>query len=207
MIRYARTAIDEIGPEDAGTRFTAAEFERLPGREGHRYELIEGVLHVSPAANPIHAELQRIICKLLEGYRDASGASVFVRALTTARLIVESDPAATTNPEPDVAGYQKFPSPPPASYEGIEPAIVVEVVSPGSHDKDYGRNPELYERVASIMEYWIIDPTRGRERPAMTVFRRPGPGGEFERIEVPQGGVYESTLWPGLRIDLGRLWS
>lgn len=205
MIRYAGTTIREIGPEHAGTHFTADQFERLPGREGHRYELIEGVLHVSPAPQPIHARLARRLLNLLEGCRKPSGEPAFPEILVPARVLVDDDPEATTNPEPDIAAYVAFPSTTPTTYEGIEPALVVEIVSPGGHDKDYGRNPELYERVAGIMEYWIIDPTRGGERPAMTVFARPRPGEEFERTDIEPGGAYESKHWPGLRVDLSRL--
>ncbi len=203
MIRYAGTTIREIGPEHAGTHFTADEFERLPGRAGYRYELIEGVLHVSPVPRPIHARLARRLLNLLEAYCKPDGEPAFPEILAPARILVDNDPEATTNPEPDIAAYLEFPAETPATYEGIEPALVVEVVSPGGHNKDYGRNPELYERVAGIMEYWVVDPTRGGERPAMTVYRRQARGGEFERVDIEPGGVYESSHWPGLRVDLG----
>lgn len=207
MLRQIRPLISEMGPEHAGMHFTADQFERLPSREGFRYELIKGVLHVSPAANPLHGEIQDFVRDLWAALRDSSGAPVFARVKETARVVIEGDPDATTNPEPDVAAYVTFPSPPPESYVGINPALVAEVVSMGSHDKDYARNPLLFERVAEILEYWVVDPTHNRERPMMTVFHRRVGTNELERLDIASGGTYESKNWAGLRIDLSRLWS
>ncbi len=205
MIRYAKAAVEEIGPEDAGMHMTADEFERARGREGHRYELIEGVLHVSPGPDPLHADLQDAIHEIIKSHRDSRGVKAFRKVWSSSRVMVRQDQDALTNPEPDVAAYTSFPSPRPRTFAGVAPALVVEIVSPGGHNKDYGRNPELYERVPEIMEYWVVDPTRGGERPAMTVFVRPRPGEEFERTDIEPGGVYESKHWPGLRVDLSRL--
>lgn len=206
MIRQVRPLVSQIGPEHAGLPFSADDFERLPGREGFRYELVDGVLHVSPSANPAHAEIQRIVAERIGATRNAEGRPVFANVLLTARVIVRDDALSTTNPEPDIAAYAIFPSRPPRSFVGLHPALVVEVVSLGSHDKDYGRNPGLYERVHDIREYWVIDPTSDADRPIMTVFHRASGECEFQRLDIPAGGHYRSRNWPAVELDLGALW-
>jgi Uma2 family endonuclease len=78
--------------------------------------------------------------------------------------------------------------------------ICVEVVSPESVERDYGTKFELYEK-ASVKEYWLLD----YERKVSHFYRLDG-AGKYSQQSI-EGGVYETPLLPGLKIDVPVLWS
>lgn len=205
MIHTTRARPMTLGPQQAGQRMTAADFEAAPVEDGYRYELVEGVLHVSPAAEMYHGDLAAAIADLLRALRGPDGRPVFARVRTECRVFVDDDPNATTNPEPDVAAYLMHPGKPARSFRGVYPVLVVEIVSADSSQKDYIQDPRLYGRVPAILEYWIVDATDDLARPTMTVYRRDDGRRPFERIDVPAGGHYECARWPGLKVDLHRI--
>jgi Uma2 family endonuclease len=93
----------------------------------------------------------------------------------------------------------------PDSYRRLQPALVVEVVTRGSIDKDYRRNRGLYQKVRQVREYWIVDPTRSARKPSMTVHHRARGASAFSRLDVAAGGTYESRTWSGLTVELSQL--
>ena len=194
-----------FGPRDAGEVVSADEFLRGRGESGFRFELINGELHVSPAPDPCAQNLADRIHWLLRSYRSPEGRG-FAEVVTTPRVFLESSPQELdTIPEPDVAAYEQYPPKPVRSYRGVYPALVVEIVTPSSVYKDYVRNYELYTRVPTVFEYWIVDPTKDPARPTLAVHKRTEGGQPFTRSDIEAGGVYESATWPGLKLDLGRV--
>ena len=90
----------QIGPNDVGREMSLEEFEQADFEEGCKYELIEGILAVSPAADFPHDFVSDWIVRVLQGYRSEHPEVVnFVS--THARVFVPG--RRTTNPEPDVA--------------------------------------------------------------------------------------------------------
>ena len=122
------------------------DLQHLPD-DGHRYELIDGSLLVSPA--PRHAH-QRIVGNLF----------VLLRLACPAELEVVLAPFAVglsddTEVQPDivVAPRSQFterdlPGP---------PLLAVEVVSPSTRRVDLLLKRDRYEE-AGIASYWIVDP-------------------------------------------------
>ncbi|MDX2200648.1 MAG: Uma2 family endonuclease [Phycisphaerae bacterium] len=194
-----------IGPEHNLRRMRLSDFERADAVEGFRYELIEGVLEVSPAPGRIGKFLAIKFRDILRDYQLKVGEDrSFSLVAWEPRLMISGVEDAATNPEPDVAAYVCPVSPTDDSWQGVTPALVIEVVSPHDAPKDYVRNVRLYAMVDTILEYWVVDPTKGMP-PRLAVFHRSAGNEPFQRFDVPPRGCYESKHWPGLVVDLAAL--
>lgn len=193
-----------LTPNDHGRRLTWEEFSTARGQEGHRYELIEGRLEVSPVPNLPHDELCEWIIELLRTYARLH-PEVIQKVKGPARVFLPDQSEGITAPEPDVACYAEFPSDRPLTeldWRNVSPVLVVEVLSEDTADKDLGRNRRLYALVPSIREYWIIDTRESFDRPSLIAYRRRGDRWAA-RITAPAGGTYTTPLLPGfsLRLD------
>lgn len=206
--RNYRPPIDVLDPSLNGVRMTRSEFERAETATGYRYELVDGVLQVAPAPNFDEKRITVNLFRLLDAYNASSNPRPFVEVIWEPRLMLTSNGAGTTNPEPDLAAYEEIPAGATKRYDGVNPALVIEIVAPGGENKDYVRNRDLYESVDAVREYWVIDPRQDASRPSMAVFRRcvPGTSGSpFERFDIEPGGVYACDTWPGLSVDLTKI--
>jgi len=141
-----------------GEPFTVDDLERMPD-DGRRYELIDGMLIVSPAANMAHQRVAFLLGMQLE---DACpddlvvfGAAVNVRFSLRSAL------------EPDVVVASV------ADAEGARvrltstPLLVAEVLSPDSVLRDLNLKKAAYERFG-IPSYWVVDPDL--DRPSLRAF-------------------------------------
>jgi Uma2 family endonuclease len=129
----------------AGRPFTVAELDRMPD-DGRRYELVDGVLVVSPRPTQIHQ---------VASFRVASA----LEQATPPGLQVVPEPAvmisADTELDPDVVvvglaniGDAKVTTP---------PVLVVEVRSPKTALVDLNTKKAAYERFGAD-SYWIVVP-------------------------------------------------
>jgi len=139
----------------AGRPFTVAELDRMPD-DGRRYELLDGVLIVSPRPTTVH----QLVAGRLYG--------VLSRACPE-DLCVVPEPAVELGPQiefdPDLVvvrmnqiGPAKFTEP---------PLLVVEIRSPSTALIDLNRKKAAYERFG-VSSYWIVSP--GPPQPELTVF-------------------------------------
>ena len=107
-----------------------------------------------------------------------------------------------------LAGYTEFfPEGTPVAaqdWHDISPALVVEILSEGTADKDLERNRRLYLQVPSIREYWIVDPRATANEPMMIVYPRRGRRWAARRI-VLAGETYTTPILPGFSIVLNPL--
>jgi Uma2 family endonuclease len=84
----------------------------------------------------------------------------------------------------------------------IGPAdICIEVVSPESVARDYGKKFEEYEK-AGVREYWIIDPLRQEAN-----FHRLQNTGFYARAHLDDQNNYQTPLLPRLTLHVPTLWS
>ncbi len=131
--------------------WTIADLDFMPDNDGNSYEIIDGVLYVSPPPGWPHAFISRDLFELVNDYlRGKSlGIAVFPRAgiMRTERTWVEPDFFVL----PFVEGRR------PDSGADLVPMLVVEVISPTSGPRDRGVKRALYQRIGSG-EYWIVDP-------------------------------------------------
>ena len=144
---------------------TNADLECLPD-DGNRYELIEGELYMSTAPELIHQRSAKKTLIAFEKYLEQNpiGEIMFgVGVIFSDYDGVIPDLVYLTNERRDEI----------ATGERIygAPNLVVEILSPGSQNRDRDRKLKLklYSKFG-VEEYWIVDP-RAR---AIEVYRREG---------------------------------
>jgi Uma2 family endonuclease len=179
---------------------TLTEFVQSAAQSGARYELIDGSVWVSPAANFAHDWLINWLADVLRGYcqHHPEVANYVTRG---ARLFAERE--ADTCPEPDLAVFRNVPSQPLVAevrWQTLEPLVVVEVISPDQAEKDTVRNVELYLDVPTVQEYWIVDPQITPAQPTLRVRRRLNRRRWRAEIVIPHGGTYAAPTLPGLTL-------
>ncbi len=133
-----------------GRPFTVADLETMPD-DGRRYEIIDGVLIVSPSPIPIHQfALMGLLVTLHEQIPDD------LRVLPAPLDVILADDTAV---EPDILvarrsdfGPKNLPAP---------PLLAVEILSPSSRRIDRMLKFARYAE-AGIASYWIIDPEEPR---------------------------------------------
>jgi Uma2 family endonuclease len=123
--------------------------------DGHRYELIDGVLIVSPSPRPLHQEVVGDLYVLL---REACPDDL--RVLFGPLDVVLADDSIL---EPDVLVARR------ADFSDtnlpVPPLLAVEVVSPSTRRFDYMLKRSRYE-AAGTPSYWVVDP----DGPALTAW-------------------------------------
>jgi Uma2 family endonuclease len=139
----------------AGRPFTVAELDRMPD-DGRRYELLDGVLIVSPRPTTIH---QFVAMRLLRVLADACPEDLCV----VPEPAVELGPQTEFDPDlvvvrMDQIGGAKFTE---------APLLVVEIRSPSTALVDLNRKKAAYERFG-VRSYWIVNPEPSQ--PELTVF-------------------------------------
>jgi Uma2 family endonuclease len=193
------TTATKLGPHDHGHPVSLEEFEAAEFEEGHKYELIDGRLYVSPNPNLPEGIIVSWLYERLVEYK-LSHPKV-IKYLTTGGRVFVPDTAETTCPEPDVSIYRVSPKrlpPGQVKWQGVSPIIVVEVLVDSDPQKDLVRNVDLYLQVPSIREYWLFDARHAWERPTLIVHRRRG--AKWVVREYAAGETYETKVLPGFKL-------
>jgi Uma2 family endonuclease len=139
-----------------GEPFTVGDLDRMPD-DGHRYELLDGTLIVSPAPGLPHQRVAAVLVALLEF---ACPADLVVFPNVGVRIGPGSalEPDAVIARQSDVSGVRlKEP-----------PLLVTEILSPDSALRDLNLKKAAYERFR-IPSYWVIDPDL--ELPSLRAFQ------------------------------------
>jgi Uma2 family endonuclease len=177
----------------SAVKLTYADFLQFPD-DGRRHELIDGEHYVTPSPVIPHQRLVLRLAVTLSACLEASGlGEVFVAPLDVVLSdhdVVEPDLLVVLYGQGEILTHQ---------HVRGAPALVVEVLSPGTRRRDEGIKRLLYDR-SGVREYWLVNPA-GR---SVTVYRR---GTAFELVQVEalttdRGGVLTTALLPGLAIDL-----
>lgn len=159
-----------------GQPFTVDDLDRMPD-DGHRYELIDGMLIVSPAPNLGHQRVAVVLASLLE---QACPEHLVVFADVGVRI------AANSTLEPDIVVAQL------ADTEAVRltrpPLLVAEVLSLDSTLRDLNLKKAACERFG-IPSYWVVDPDV--DRPSLRVFELDG-GCYLERAHVAGGDGFSA---------------
>jgi Uma2 family endonuclease len=146
--------ISEAWPE-FGDAFSVAELDRMPD-DGHRYELLDGALVVSPRPTMIHQIVTTRLASVLDR-NCPEDLCVAVEPAVQLDKRTEFDPDVVVVPL-DQGSVAKLLAP---------PLLVVEVRSPSTALFDLNRKKAAYQEF-SVPSYWIVDPDP--ERPELTVF-------------------------------------
>lgn len=179
-----------LGPEAAGVVLSAAEFDAAEFERGPRYELIRGVLVVSPAASAEERGPNEMLGHWLRSYQEhhPQGAAL-----------------DETLPEHDIHVGDDRRRADRAIWAGLgrlprldeTPTIAVEFVSAGKRNltRDYEEKRREYESVG-VREYWVFN----RFERTLTVFQ---PGGG--KLVIREPGRYTTNLLPGFELPLAKL--
>lgn len=137
-----------------GRPFTVDDLEAMPD-DGNRYELIDGMLVVSPAPGTRH---QKVLMKLAVALDAACPAGMHV---LPAPFAVR--PSTTTELQPDVLVAREVDL--TEKLLPAAPVLAVEVLSPSSVINDMNNKKAAYERMG-VASYWVVDP----QAPSITVY-------------------------------------
>lgn len=174
-----------------GTRFTVADYERLP--EGMPIELVEAQLVKMPAPAPYHAgivgRLERALWAHLGGEEADRVLASPVDLYVDDENVFQPDLLVLPEGERARKGMKRIPV----------PVLVAEVLSPSTAARDRGAKRDGYRR-AGVLELWLLDP----EAEAVEVHdfaadrvERTGSGGTATSRAVPGFSVPVASLFPG----------
>jgi Uma2 family endonuclease len=184
-----------LGPRSAGLLLTPEEFDRARFEEGWRYELINGVLIVSPTPSRQERDPNEELGYWLRQYQAGHprGSSLDL-TLPEEELETRQGQDRRRVDRAIWAGLGRDPE------EGETPTIAAEFVSEGkvNQERDYIAKRAEY-RAIGVREYWVID----RFQRTLTVYAFSGEKDE-ERV-IPEDKTYETPLLPGFVLDLKRL--
>jgi Uma2 family endonuclease len=193
-----------IGPHDHGREMTYEDFLAGDYEEGYRYELIRGEVYVSPQPNPPHDEMSEYLSDLLTVYK-LKHRKIVKRLSSHCRVFVPGE-RKTTCPEPDFALYDDYArGSGQKSWQKFSPFIVVEIVSDSDPDKDYVRNVELYQKVPTILEYWLFDKVDEVDEvngPTMRVYHRDSGDQDWRTDDYGPDATYTTSLLPGFSLPV-----
>lgn len=181
--------------QPSGRKLTYDDFLLFPD-DGQRHELIDGEHFVTPSPTTRHQRLSiRLSTALYAHLRDHGGGQVFHAPLDCVFStfdIVEPDVLVITSDQQDIITEQHV--------RGV-PAIVVEILSPGTRRVDLGVKLRLYDR-AGAREYWVVDPIGNH----VTVHRRTERG-LLEMTALSDVDTLTTPLLPRFSLDLGELFA
>ena len=138
-----------------GRPFTVDDLEGMPD-DGNRYELIDGMLHVSPAPVPRH---QVVLGELFVQLYTACPPDLLV---VVAPMDVQPDRSNSLQPDILLTRPSDFG---PKNLT-VAPLLAVEVLSPSTRLYDLNTKRFAYEKMG-VASYWVVDPTGSG---ALTVF-------------------------------------
>lgn len=131
-----------------GRPFTVDDLEFMPD-DGNTYELIDGVLFVSPPPGRRHQRAMLLVGELLD---DACPEEL---AVLWPPYVVRPSPDTELRPDVQVVWDEDI--------EGElvldAPELVVEIVDQNSTINDLNNKKAAYERMG-VPHYWVLDPSR-----------------------------------------------
>jgi Uma2 family endonuclease len=153
-----------------GRPFTVDDLEAMPD-DGNRYELIDGMLFVSPAPGARHQKIVLRLGMVLE-LACPDGLQVLLSPFAVR-------PSTSTELQPDVlvARDEELTE----KLLPAAPVLAVEVLSPSTALNDLNTKKAAYERLG-VSSYWVID----SQQPTLTVFELDD-GGRYRQVDEVKG--------------------
>lgn len=172
------TEIRELQP----TSF--AEFEAIPKQEGWNYELIDGMVMMSPRPSVAHQSICGNLYVELRSILRGKGC----RPMQEIDLVLDGN---TFIPDllvdcTDLSDKKRC---------EVPPIIAIEILSPATASIDYFVKRHKYE-LLGVQEYWIVSP---EEKCVMVISFTSG------KQERYCSGQVESVVLPDIKIDLDKI--
>lgn len=174
------------GARYVGARMNAGAFLAL-GETPERYELIDGVVAMSPKPSRRH---QKVLCLIQAQYEAFMGEHPGFEYYPDVDIRFDERHVYA----PDMCCFVPGRVPPLDEVLDIAPDLVIEILSPSNAALDLVRKRADYGRFG-VREYWVVDPASGSVR----CFR--AADGEMGESAV-RGDHLESLAIPGFALDL-----
>ncbi len=162
-----------------GRPFTVDDLEGMPD-DGNRYELIDGVLLVSPAPSWEHQEMG------LTAYLEMRAVCPRDMRVLAAPFAVQTAFDSEVQPDVLVAPFTDLTS----KNLPVAPLLVAEVLSRSTQLHDRNTKKAHYERMG-VPVYWLLDTA---EPGSLTVFEHTGTG--YEEVAHVAGDEVFEAQWP-----------
>ncbi|MBY0527586.1 MAG: Uma2 family endonuclease [Gemmataceae bacterium] len=182
-----------LGPECNGFLLTACEFDRADFINGWRYELLNGVLIVTPIPSDGEVDPNEELGHWLRNYRERHPEGLALDATLPERYVFLGDNRRRAD-RVLWTGLRRMPR------RRETPSIVAEFVSRRRRDqlRDYKTKRDEYLE-AGVKEYWVIN----RFQRIMTVFTRKA--GKIHPRVIRADQIYRPNLLPGFELPLAKL--
>jgi Uma2 family endonuclease len=163
---------------------TDADLLALP-RDGRKYELVDGVIHMSPAGYR-HGRVIVRLSRRLDAYATEHALGDVLDSSTGFRLASGN----VRSPDVSFVSAARVPTGEPAGFAEFPPDLAVEVLSPDDRPRDVLDKIGEYLG-AGVRLVWIIDPEKATAVVYRTVtdVRRVEPGGILDGEDVVPGFV------------------
>ena len=182
-----------FGRGSNGILMTPEEFDHADFDECYRYDLINGVLIVSPLASVEEADPNEELGYWLRMYQEINPKGSHLD-LTLPERHVRTRKNRRRADRLIWAGLGRLPR------KNEAPTIVGEFVSRRKRDRTRDYETKLDEYMAiKVQEYWIFD----RFDRCMVVFRRVG-GKAVKRV-IRENQIYRTPLLPGFELSVAKL--
>jgi Uma2 family endonuclease len=183
----------DYGHASNGMLITPEEFDRGEFEEGWCYELVNGVLIVSPIPSESEVDPNEELGRWLRNYQENHPKGSCLN-LTLPKRYVRIGSNRRRADRVIWVGLGRL----PRRWE--TPTIIAEFVSKGTRNRvrDYKAKREEYMNI-SVKEYWVID----RFDRCMIVFTHQG--GETKHRVIREHKVYKTVLLPGFELPLAKL--
>ncbi len=174
--------------------YTYRDYINLEQSEVRRYELIDGEICVVPSPTPKHQQVVLNIASILREFvisRDIGRVSVApLDVVLSDEDVLQPDIIFIARERLGIVGEQNI--------QGA-PDLVIEVLSPGTADRDRTIKRARYARFG-VREYWLVEPISK----TVEVLKASQEG--FETVRVyPEGTHVESPVLPDLRLDVNNV--
>jgi len=173
-------------------KFTYQDYLLLP--EDKRYEIIEGELFMVPAPIPYHQDVSKNLFLLLDNYvEDRNLGKVYyapIDVVLSNENIVQPDILFISKERLSIIGQKNI--------RGA-PDLVVEILSPGTAEKDKILKRKLYAKFG-VKEFWLVD---GKKKEIEVL--------SLQEEDLKRWRVYTeeetlfSSLWQDIRIPINQV--
>ena len=133
--------------QHSGKRFSLFEFNNLETNDEKKYELIDGIVLMSPRPNYKHQEVMGNLYLQLANYFKGKNCKAFTEAEVefNDNVLIPDISVICGLDNSNIQRYRKAPE------------IVIEIISPGSQYTDSFTKLYKYE-LFGVKEYWIANP-------------------------------------------------
>ena len=181
------------------TRLTYEDFVHFPD-DGMRHELIDGVHYVTPCPITRHQQLAGRLYLAIGNYleRQPEVGQVFFAPFDVVFSrwdVVEPDLLFVAADQRAILTD--------ANIQGA-PALVIEILSPGTRKRDLGIKRELFDR-GGVREYWVVDP----KAEDLTIYRRMPDGrlSKASQLGARDAETLSTPLLPAFSLSLAKLFA